>query len=84
MTLPIQDPSLAAEGLGVPPRRAGFLRGVLRERKAAVTEPKVKGEEPVERKVHRDRNQANDHGKMPFIERVEGGRQHFHARGCGP
>jgi len=36
MTLPIQDPSLAAEGMGVPPRRAGFLRGVLRERKAAV------------------------------------------------
>jgi peptide/nickel transport system permease protein len=36
MTLPIQDPSLAAEGLGVPPRRAGFLRGVLKERKAAV------------------------------------------------
>ena len=37
MTLPIQDPSLAAEGLGVPPRRHGFLRSVLRERKAAVT-----------------------------------------------
>ena len=36
MTLPIQDPMLAAEGLGVPPRRHGFLRGVLRERKAAV------------------------------------------------
>ena len=36
MTLPIQDPALAAEGLGVPPRRHGFLRGVLRERKAAV------------------------------------------------
>src|ERR1043165_4930010 len=27
MTLPIQDPSLAAEGMGVPPRRAGLLRG---------------------------------------------------------
>ena len=26
MTLPIQDPTLAAEGLGVPPRRHGFLR----------------------------------------------------------
>jgi len=36
MTLPIQDPSLAAEGLSVPPRRAAFLRGVLKERKAAV------------------------------------------------
>ena len=36
MTLPIQDPALAAEGLGVPPRRHGFLRSVLRERKAAV------------------------------------------------
>ena len=36
MTLPTQDPSLAAEGLGVPPRRHGFLRSVLRERKAAV------------------------------------------------
>ena len=36
MTLPLQDPSLAAEGLGMPPRRAGFLRSVLRERKAAV------------------------------------------------
>ena len=36
MTLPIQDPSLATQGLGVPPRRQGFLRGVLRERKAAV------------------------------------------------
>jgi peptide/nickel transport system permease protein len=36
MTLPIQDPTLAAEGLGVPPRRHGFLRSVLRERKAAV------------------------------------------------
>jgi len=36
MTLPLQDPALAAEGLGVPPRRHGFLRGVLRERKAAV------------------------------------------------
>jgi peptide/nickel transport system permease protein len=35
MTL-IPEPSLAAEGLGVPPRRQGFLRGVLRERKAAV------------------------------------------------
>jgi peptide/nickel transport system permease protein len=37
MTLPIQDPSLAAEGIGVPPREPGFLRSVLRERKAAVT-----------------------------------------------
>jgi len=36
MTLPVQDPTLAAEGLGVPPRRHGFLRSVLRERKAAV------------------------------------------------
>lgn len=36
MTLPIQDPTLAAEGLGVPPRRHGFLRSMLRERKAAV------------------------------------------------
>ena len=36
MTLPIQDPTLAAEGLGVPPRRHGFLRSVLRERKGAV------------------------------------------------
>ena len=36
MTLPIQDPALGAEGLGVPPRRHGFLRSVLRERKAAV------------------------------------------------
>ncbi|MGH3174467.1 MAG: hypothetical protein ACRDPF_11485, partial [Streptosporangiaceae bacterium] len=36
MTLPIQDPTLAAEGLGVPPRQHGFLRSVLRERKAAV------------------------------------------------
>ena len=36
MTLPIQDPPLAAEGLGVPPRRHGFLRSVLRERKTAV------------------------------------------------
>jgi len=36
MTLPIQDPTLAAEGLGVPPRRHGFLRSVLRERKTAV------------------------------------------------
>lgn len=36
MTLPTQDPTLAAEGLGVPPRRHGFLRSVLRERKTAV------------------------------------------------
>jgi len=36
MTLPLQDPLLATEGLGMPPRRHGFLRGVLRERKAAV------------------------------------------------
>src|SRR5262249_2542903 len=36
MTLPVQDPTLAAEGLGVPPRRHGFMRTVLRERKAAV------------------------------------------------
>jgi peptide/nickel transport system permease protein len=36
MTLPIQDPSLAAEGIGVPPQEHGFLRTVLRERKAAV------------------------------------------------
>jgi peptide/nickel transport system permease protein len=36
MTLPLQDPSLAAEGLGDPPRRGGFFLAVLRERKAAV------------------------------------------------
>jgi peptide/nickel transport system permease protein len=36
MTLPIADPQLAAEGLGVAPRRGGFFLSVLRERKAAV------------------------------------------------
>jgi len=36
MSLPLQDPTLAAEGFGLPPRRAGFFLGVLRERKAAV------------------------------------------------
>src|SRR2546430_2967061 len=36
MALPIQAPAVAAEGLGVPPRQHGFLRSVLRERKAAV------------------------------------------------
>jgi peptide/nickel transport system permease protein len=32
----IADPQLAAEGLGVPPRRGGFFLSVLAERKAAV------------------------------------------------
>jgi peptide/nickel transport system permease protein len=36
MSLPLQDPALAAEGFGTPPRGAGFFLGVLRERKAAV------------------------------------------------
>lgn len=36
MTLPLQDPALAVEGLGAPPRRGGFFLTVLRERKAAV------------------------------------------------
>ncbi len=36
MTLPVQDPLLAAEGKGQRPRRSGFLRDVLRERKSAV------------------------------------------------
>ena len=36
MTLPLQDPQLATETAGLPSRRAGFVRTVLRERKAAV------------------------------------------------
>jgi peptide/nickel transport system permease protein len=36
MTSVTQDPMLAAEGTGAPPHRRGFLRTVLRERKAAV------------------------------------------------
>ena len=36
MTLPLQDPLLSAEGQGQPSSRSGFLRTVLRERKAAV------------------------------------------------
>jgi peptide/nickel transport system permease protein len=36
VTLPLQDPQLAAEAEGQPPTRTGFLRTVLRERKAAV------------------------------------------------
>jgi peptide/nickel transport system permease protein len=36
MTLPVQDPLLAAEGKGEPPHRGGFFRDVLRERKSAV------------------------------------------------
>ncbi|HEV3295314.1 MAG TPA: ABC transporter permease [Streptosporangiaceae bacterium] len=36
MTLPVQDPLLAAEGKGQPPSRHGFFRDVLRERKSAV------------------------------------------------
>jgi peptide/nickel transport system permease protein len=36
VTLPIQDPLLVAEGRGQPPRRGGFFRDVLRERKSAV------------------------------------------------
>ena len=36
MTLPLQDPQLAAEAEGQPSTRAGFFRTVLRERKAAV------------------------------------------------
>ena len=36
MTLPIQDPLLVTEGRGQPPRRGGFFRDVLRERKSAV------------------------------------------------
>src|SRR5262245_64713724 len=36
MTLPLQDPMLSAEGQGEPSHRTGFLRSVLRERKAAV------------------------------------------------
>jgi peptide/nickel transport system permease protein len=36
VTLPLQDPLLATETAGQPPRRGGFLLEVLRERKAAV------------------------------------------------
>ena len=36
MTLPLQDPQLAAEAEGQPSTRSGFFRTVLRERKAAV------------------------------------------------
>ena len=36
MTLPLQDPQLAAEAEGQPSTRRGFFRTVLRERKAAV------------------------------------------------
>jgi peptide/nickel transport system permease protein len=36
VTLPVQDPMLAAEGKGQPPRRGGLFRDVLRERKSAV------------------------------------------------
>jgi peptide/nickel transport system permease protein len=36
VTLPLQDPQLAAEAEGQPSTRTGFLRTVLRERKAAV------------------------------------------------
>ena len=36
MTLPLQDPQLAAEAEGQPSTRTGFFRTVLRERKAAV------------------------------------------------
>jgi peptide/nickel transport system permease protein len=36
VTLPLQDPQLAAEAEGQPPTRGGFFRSVLRERKAAV------------------------------------------------
>jgi len=36
VTLPLQDPQLAAEAEGQPSTRAGFFRTVLRERKAAV------------------------------------------------
>jgi peptide/nickel transport system permease protein len=36
VTLPLQDPQLAAEAGGQPPHRSGFFRTVLRERKAAV------------------------------------------------
>jgi peptide/nickel transport system permease protein len=36
VTLPLQDPLLAAEGAGQPPRRSGFFLDVLRERRSAV------------------------------------------------
>jgi peptide/nickel transport system permease protein len=36
MSLPVQDPQLAAGGLGVPPPRRGLFVQVLRERKSAV------------------------------------------------
>lgn len=36
MSLPVQDPMLVAGGTGVPPRRGGVFRDVLRQRKAAV------------------------------------------------
>lgn len=36
MSLPVQDPLLVAGGTGVPPRRGGVFRDVLRQRKAAV------------------------------------------------
>jgi peptide/nickel transport system permease protein len=36
VTLPLQDPQLAAEAEGQPSTRSGFFRTVLRERKAAV------------------------------------------------
>ncbi len=35
MSLPVQDPLLAADGLGLPPRRRGLFIDVLRERKSA-------------------------------------------------
>jgi peptide/nickel transport system permease protein len=36
MSLPVQDPQLATDGLGMPPSRRGLFRQVLRERKSAV------------------------------------------------
>ena len=53
------------------------------KREPAMAQPEMKGEEPVQCEIYRDRNQTNEHRQMAFIERVKCGREHFHPRITG-
>ena len=47
------------------------------KREPAMPELEVKGEEPVQAKIHRDGTEADQHRQIPLIERIEGGREDF-------
>ena len=42
-----------------------------------MTEFEMKPKKPVQTKVHCDRAKADQHRQVPFVQRVEGGRENF-------